>query len=283
MLRHPFYIDIISMTSQSQPALPKHQLQDTEFQAYYSTNTNESSYALNHRIDFFAIIWFEADGDNHYIDFKPYPIKRNTAYLLARNQIHSLPSPSPAKVIIFSKAFFDSIREDELRFLFVPLHNDGIIIPDSLQQQMEYLFELILTENKSNNDDQLLHLYISAFLLQLHRLNRQSDSISSEHHEPLHKLFILLGEYCKKEKRVEFYADKVGLTAKRLNQIVKERTDLSLSQLIYNYVLIEAKREITHGTKSMKEIAIELGFSSQSYFSRFFKKQTGITPELFRH
>lgn len=263
--------------------IPVHQLQHTDFYASSQDGGNLGNYESSHRLDFFAIIWFEDNNGTHFIDFEPYPIKRNLVYLLARNQVHALPGLSPAaKVMIFSKRFFDSIKEDELRFLFVPLQNEGIAIPDHLMGPMNRLFELILLENKSDNEDRLLHLYLSAFLLHLYRISAPAVSAPAEHNERLHQLFQLLALHYKDQKLVPFYAGQLGLTAKRLNQMVKERMNLSVSQLIYNYVLIAAKREINHSAKSIKEIALELGFSSQSYFSRFFKKETGLTPEAFR-
>ncbi|NCD71664.1 helix-turn-helix domain-containing protein [Mucilaginibacter agri] len=263
--------------------IPVHRLADSVFHASYGSDINLGDHSATHRVDFFAIIWFGSDSDPHYIDFKPYPVKKNTVYLLARNQVHSIPQSRPdARVIIFSKDFFDSIEEDDLRFIFVPFNNEGITITPEMEKPMTYLFDLIKLENSTNNNLHLLHIYTSAFLLQLHRLSHNSKTLTAYHDERLRKLFQLIGTHYKTQKLVDFYADKIGLTSKRLNQIMKEKIGLSISQIIYNYTLIEAKREISHRTKSMKEIAIELGFKDQSYFSRFFKKQTGITPEHFR-
>lgn len=265
------------------PDIPVHKLQHTDFYASASDAGSFGDHAPHHRIDFFAIVWFSRNGGTHAIDFTTYPIKKNAVYLLARHQVHALPEPSAgAKVIIFNKSFFDSIKEDELRFLFAPIHQEGLIIPNELLPTMNHLFELIVLENRGKNDNTLLHLYLSAFLLQLYRLNEHALKSSAEYDQRLFKLLQLLSEHCKTQKMVQFYADQVGLTAKRLNQIVRDKMNLSVSELISNYVLIAAKREVSEGKKSIKEIAIDLGFSSQSYFSRFFKKQTGTQPELFR-
>jgi AraC family transcriptional activator of pobA len=263
--------------------IPVHRLSDKDFQASYTSGVNLGDFSISHRVDFFAIIWFIADEGLQYIDFREYPIKRNLVYLLARNQVHAIPHTRPdARVIIFSKAFFDSIEEDDLRFLFVPFSNDGIAIPNEMVSPLEHLFELILIENNAANDAHLLHTYTSALLFHLNRFSNNTVTRSAYHDVRMRKLFELVSTNYKIQKLADFYADKIGLTAKRLNQIVKEKLDLSVSQLIYNYTLIEAKREISHSAKSMKEIAIELGFNGQSYFSRFFKKQTGRTPEQFR-
>ena len=256
--------------------IPVHRLLHTDFYASATDAGNLGDFASSHRLDFFAIVWFRSSSTDHYIDFVPYPVKKDLIYLLSPNQVHALPGKPPpeANIIIFSKAFFESIEADELRLLFLPFNNEGIFIPDTTPSDL--LFEMILLEK---TDLHLLRLYVTAFLTHLHRLS----GAATYHDERLRLLFSLVSSHYKTHKLADFYAGQIGLTAKRLNQIVKDKLGLSVSQLIYTYILIEAKREVSHSTKSIKEIAIELGFNGQSYFTRFFKKQTGSTPEQFRH
>jgi AraC family transcriptional activator of pobA len=253
--------------------IPVHRLQHTDFYASATDGGNLGDFAPSHRLDFYAIVWFRSDGDMHYIDFNPYPVKKDLIYLLSRNQVHALPGiPPEANIILFTRSFFDNIEEDALRLLFLPFNNEGIVIEDT--HPLQLLFELILSEKERK----LLLLYTTAFLT---HLQRYSQSVTYKD-ERLRKVFQLVSQHYKVHKLVDFYAKEIGLTPKRLNQIANEGLGMSVSQLIYAYTLIEAKREICHSTKSMKEIAIDLGFSGQSYFTRFFRKHTGLTPEHFR-
>ncbi|WP_244526744.1 helix-turn-helix domain-containing protein [Pseudozobellia thermophila] len=61
------------------------------------------------------------------------------------------------------------------------------------------------------------------------------------------------------------------ISAKRLNQILKEKLDKTGVQLIHNRLMLEAKRQILHSENTIKEIAYNLGFKDHSHFSRFFK------------
>ncbi|PTQ95643.1 AraC-like DNA-binding protein [Mucilaginibacter yixingensis] len=238
----------------------------------------------SHRLDFYAIVWFLEDNElQHYIDFVSYPIHKNSIYLIARNQVHTLPNHFiKSNVIVFDRWFFDSIEESEYRLMFVPFNNNALYIPEGCLTELNYLFELMEREYHANNDLKLLHWYTEAFLTHLFRISTDGDGGRSFYNERLQLLFRLVSDHFRDQKTNEFYADKIGVSSKRLNQIVKAQMGITVSQLIYNYTLIEAKRELSHSKKPIKQIAYELGFKGPSYFSRFFRKQAGITPETFR-
>lgn len=85
-----------------------------------------------------------------------------------------------------------------------------------------------------------------------------------------------------KETTSEFYAQKLGVSVKRLNQILKEKLGLTAKQIIQQRQITEAKRQLVKGEITTKELAFELGFDSISSFSRFFKKNTGVSPSTFK-
>lgn len=263
--------------------IPLHQLDDIQFLASEHSVTF-GDHEPNHRIDFYALVWYSENAGTHFIDFEPYPIKKDMVYLLGKNQVHSIPATErpDARVIVCSEDFFHLIEEPYLRLLFLPFNNEGIIVPAEMAGPLKQLFHLLVLEYNANAETALLLKYTTALLMHLYRFSKQSPGGAAMYDERLEKLFRLLEENYKEERAVAFYADKIGITPKRLNEIVREKFGFTVSQIIYHLLLIEAKREIGHGRKSIKEIAYELGFSEQSYFSRFFKKQTGSTPESFR-
>jgi AraC family transcriptional activator of pobA len=92
----------------------------------------------------------------------------------------------------------------------------------------------------------------------------------------------LVEQHFRKERQLIFYADKLAMTVDRLNDHVKRATGVTAGHLIRQRVLTEAKRQLVFTTQAIHEIAYDLTFSDPSHFTRFFRKQTGTTPQAFR-
>ena len=78
------------------------------------------------------------------------------------------------------------------------------------------------------------------------------------------------------------YARLLHMTAKTLGRCVREQLGKTLTDLVRERILIHAKWELLHTLKPVKQVAGELGFSDELYFSRLFKKATGVAPTFFR-
>jgi AraC family transcriptional activator of pobA len=92
----------------------------------------------------------------------------------------------------------------------------------------------------------------------------------------------LVDQHFRKERLISFYAAKLVMTADRLNDHVKRATGVTAGHLIRQRVLTEAKRQLVFTSQPIHEIAYDLAFSDPSHFTRFFRKQTGTTPQAFR-
>jgi AraC-like DNA-binding protein len=262
---------------------PLHELPPSRFMASDS-GLALGDHAPSHRISFFAIVWFSETGGTHHIDFESFPVKANEVFLLAPNQVHSIPAATlpRARAIVFAHDIFDRIDEPHLRQLFLPFENEAFTIPADMQGPLSHLFELILLECNGAADISLLLKYTTAYLTHLYRFGKRNPRVAGAEDHRLVKLFQLMQMHYRQEKSAAFYAREIGLTPKRVNELLREKMKTTVSKLLYRLMLIEAKRELYHRQHSVKEIAYGLGFSDQSYFARFFKKQTGLTPEEFR-
>ncbi|MFC0186554.1 helix-turn-helix domain-containing protein [Pseudarcicella hirudinis] len=166
--------------------------------------------------------------------------------------------------------------------MFNPFVNDGVLISGGTEQSLKQVLGLIQAEESGQKDECLLSAYLKAFLIHAYRESQSSPVVGSFEDKRLKKLYELVIANFKEEKSTAFYAEKIGLTSKRLNEILKEKFNLTITKFLHNQLILEAKKEISFGEKNFKEIAFDLGFSEQAYFSRFFKKQTGLTPESFQ-
>lgn len=92
----------------------------------------------------------------------------------------------------------------------------------------------------------------------------------------------LIEEHYRTQRQLTFYADKLAMTPDRLNNHVKRSTGVTAAHLIRQRVLTEAKRQLVFTVQPIHEIAYDLAFSDPSHFARFFRKQTGTTPQDFR-
>lgn len=99
----------------------------------------------------------------------------------------------------------------------------------------------------------------------------------------LYSLFISnLQRYACQHRTVDFYADKLCVSAKYLSRVIHQSSGRSPSQLIQERVALEAKSMLATSTMTVRQIADALNFSSDNQFCQYFKKQTGITPTDYR-
>lgn len=175
----------------------------------------------------------------------------------------------------FSLSIYDFFgRQRSFSTLFIDQEN---IIP------LDTMYKLLKTEHVRNpHNILLLRTILKAFLLKLMDTAQQELISPSINEKRIYRFLLLLEDYYDTEKGVSFYADKLNLSTKRLNQILKQKTGKTINQILQERTLTEAKHLLFVGKKSIKEVAYTLGFHDASYFSRFFKKMTKLNPEEFR-
>ena len=135
-------------------------------------------------------------------------------------------------------------------------------------------------------DVEILISYLKILLIQASRLKmaqRQTETANTGK-IPLtvERLKNAIETHFKTLRSPGDYGGLLHLSAKALNQAAKQYFNKTLTSLIAERVMIEAKRELYLTAKPVKQIAFELGYTDEFYFSRIFKKQVGVSPRIFR-
>ncbi len=111
----------------------------------------------------------------------------------------------------------------------------------------------------------------------------QSESSPLTHQNDIFQRFIsLVNTYSKTERNVSFYADKLCLTPRYLNTVTRQASQQTVMDWINQSIILEAKVLLKHSNRLVYQISDELNFPNPSFFSKFFKRMTGMTPQEYQ-
>ncbi|MGN6293343.1 MAG: helix-turn-helix domain-containing protein [Chitinophagaceae bacterium] len=240
-----------------------------------------------HKHDFFIINLFDRAKGVHNIDSIDYPIGNHEVHVLFPGQMHKwdIKAGTRGYQLMIEQSFFEQFAP-YFRFSFTNYQNHPVIrLTKNAFQLLLYEFNAIKDELKK--EDSLVHLISARAAVIAAIVSREAENVFTEFkvyqsNPRLAKFNMLIDKFFKTQKFVNFYAEKLHISANYLNILCKKNLKVSATQLIQQRVCVEAKRLLLSAGLSIKEIAFELGFADHAYFSNFFKTQTGLTPSEFR-
>lgn len=245
-----------------------------------------------HRHSFYHIVLFTQGEGKHTIDFKTFPVKAAQVYCMVPGQVHSwlFKNSVEGYVINFSETYFKSFLLnahylDRFPF-FSGSCDDGVIQLNTAYTSLALtLFgemEQMVQEEAVQED------LIKVLLLRLLLLLEKASENKVPAAVPKQKMLVLktfknLIEKNYRELRLPGeYASLMYITPHHLNALCRDLTGKSAGEMIRDRVLLEARRLLINVQMSAAQIAAVLNFKDASYFTRFFKKNTGLTPFEFR-
>ncbi|MES2279225.1 MAG: helix-turn-helix domain-containing protein [Bacteroidota bacterium] len=158
-------------------------------------------------------------------------------------------------------------------------------------QEMQALLNIVNElkaemQNAALAQYELLVSYLKIFLINASRIKVSQNNFKEfkTEKEPfiLKTLKDAIEDHYKIKHSPGEYADMLNISTKALNRISKQHFNKTLTNLIAERIIIEAKRELYLTSKPVKTIAYELGFNDEFYFSRFFKSNADVSPQLYR-
>ncbi len=235
-----------------------------------------------HRGEFSKLFWLEKGSGGINIDFVHYDLEDNQLFLISQEPVYYFEDNTTIKgfVILFKNEVLPQIE----LFLNVQI-SLGLSNNKELEKVMDCLlylvnYEFALIDNPKRVS--VLHYYLASIVQLLVSEHKKScDEIS-----PASSLYVQFLEKIllngNQMKNVEDYARMLNVSEETLLKDVKNFSGKTPKNIIDQYVVLEAKRQLSFEFKSIKEITHSLGFSYSSYFNKFFKKHVGITPLSFR-
>jgi AraC-like DNA-binding protein len=258
---------------------------------------DDNGFRTVQRNPFSSIIWIKEGKGKLQVDFTGYPLQKDSVLFLSPFQPFVMEASSSAKglIIDFHSDFFCLLKhQKEAAFcglLFNNIYDPPFI---TLSNREAALFELLteqMIEEVQKNELAQHELLVSTLkIMMIHscrlRLDQQASARESlpENDRPfvLQELKDAIDKHYKEKRSASDYAAVLNVSLKALAKITKLYFNKTLTDLISERIVIEAKRDLYMTTKQVKEIAYDLGFKDEYHFSRYFKNSTTVSPQTYR-
>jgi len=253
--------------------------------------------SIAHRHNYYEIFLFTKGGGTHEIDFKTLEIESQSLHFVSPGQVHLVDRDlnSHGYVIMFSREFYylNSGKNEmlfDLPFLSYNTDRPSLKLNDEEYSKCLTVVKKIDEEYSKNGAymDEALRLYLDILLIECKRMYYQkvpqhvANGTTSSGMRIVREFKVLLEENFRLLHKVSDYADLLYVTPKYLSEILKNVTGRTAVDIIQERIILEAKRLFIHSDLSAKEIAYFLSFDDPSHFSKFFKNNTGFSPNDFR-
>jgi len=286
--RIPVY-DICALQKEAQRRKDDHDILVESFEPYLKRHPN---LAVPHRHSFYHIVLFTAGSGRHTIDFEQFTVRPGQIYFMIPGQVHSwqFRGRMEGYIINFSGAFLDAfLRQESYAEQFPFL--EGVAAQSVIQlskagaSEATLLMQRMLREEQEQQAffrDQIRSCLISLFILAQRSQGTSAPGPSKGRHLTLQQFRKLVEQHYTTMRLPKDYAAQLYITPNHLNALCRELLGKPAGEVIRDRVLLEAKRLLVNAELSISEIAWQLRFADNSYFTKFFRKLTGITPEAFR-
>ncbi|WP_160710912.1 helix-turn-helix domain-containing protein [Chitinophaga solisilvae] len=269
------------------------EIQHMKIAAFSEEACTIAEFEENHRHGYYEIIWLKKGKGIHHIDMMEYPYAGAVLFLLSPGQMHQIRPEDKADgyVIKFLPALFPDARdqEDYLLPLFDNIQAAPVVaVTSATHQVFEELFRKMEAEFHVTEEDKerILLSYLKILLTHISRLKRNQQSMELTGKDLHLRLFrdykAAVEKNFRREHAIRYYASLLHTQVRTLNALAKKYTGKTAGQVIADRILLEARRELYHNQLSIKEIGASLGFEDAAYFTRFFKKQTGVPPKEYK-
>ncbi len=249
------------------------------------------------RLNYYSLIWIKAGRGRLTADFSEFDLYPDQLLSFAPYQPFMLTAEGAMEgiVIHFHPDFFCILKHHQEvacnGVLFNNIYQPPFVELDAASRQtIEMVLDQIRTEmqNPALAQYELLVSYLKILLITAARLKKTqqpelfANDVTDKEPFVLQNLKNYIELHYKSKHSASDYAELLNISPKALAKLTKAHFNKTLTMLISERIIIEAKRELYLTNKPVKEIAYELGYDDEHYFSRFFKNNAEVSPQVYR-
>jgi AraC-like DNA-binding protein len=243
-----------------------------------------------HQHDFEELIIGKEGLLEHFIDFKNKTVEAPFISYVTKGKVHRVrPMAKDGRCDLWVIRFRTEFIPETTFQLYSSFHEDANIPmqPDECFDRLDSICGMIHDEWLQEAPDlavirQLLSALFTMIESERRKLNKDNNEAKKSSSTVFRNFLRLLEDHYKESKGVNFYAEKLFMTARNLNLICQTILQQSVSEIIETRKLTEAKNLLITTDLTVAEIGYELGFKEKTHFSHVFRKKSGVTPTDFR-
>jgi AraC-like DNA-binding protein/quercetin dioxygenase-like cupin family protein len=282
-------IPVYSLHNFSSPERKSQQFQVEVFDA-----NRHFSVKYPHRHDFFEVLYLAKGFGFHVIDSNKYEIKPPCIFFMSPGQAHKLELSQDIEgfIFIFNADFYLLNRSDQNSLIefpfFYTVQQDNPPLQLENDEDVSFIEKLFIQGiaelKKTEYSIEMMRSLLDLILTTCASRYKASDNSKTKGkgHILVKRFYQLVEKNYQKNLSLSDYAELLAVTPNHLTQTVRQLTGKTSTQIIVQKQILEIKRLLIHTSLNISQIALQLNFEDQSYFSKFFKRETKHTPLEYR-
>lgn len=243
-----------------------------------------------HRLEFFAVLIISQGKVHHQLDFETYALHQGDCLLISPGQVHAFDKQVTytGHLLLFTEGFLlkylspttftkiSQLYKCSLSQSFFSLHRDIAQLITNIEQTIKNIDSFVQAD--------MIGAHLAIFLLKLAQLNQTQRFLhrNDKNYELFEKFSQQVNQDFRQSRNAKYYAHELAVSYKHLNEVCKQFTKKTAKAFIDDVVVLEARRQLSSTTNSVKEIGFACGFDEPTNFLKYFRKLTKETPNSFR-
>ncbi len=227
------------------------------------------------------------------VNLRSFRLQKNSLLIVLPSQIIQSYEVSPdfkGSFILVSERFLSLLGQGDAYLFYKNTEGNPFYQLDEgmagiFRSYIDLLHKLLQRQHVQPDMEEAIHLLNKLFFVLMGRITRTSATGNESplrENEVMMEFLQLVKLNYREHHDVGFYADKMNISAKYMTTLIKKASGKSALQWIEDYVILDAKAQLSSTVNTIQQITFDLNFPSQSLFARYFKRAVGMSPSDYR-